>query len=73
MPEQCEFPSLNSCQKRFLWAHMDTDIAPHPVIGLVLQVGDADMLLRHLVSKAWIISQSQLAGSMSLSHRGGWR
>ena len=49
IPEPCKFPSLDSCRKRFLWAHREVDLAPHPVIGLVLQ-----SFLRHLVSKAWI-------------------
>ena len=40
MPEPFEFPSLDSCQKRFLWTYKD-DLAPQPVVGLVLQVGDA--------------------------------
>ena len=30
--------SLDSCQEQFLWAHKEVDFAPHPVIGLVLQV-----------------------------------
>ena len=42
MPEPCKFPSLDSCQKRFLWTNMEVDLARHPVVGLVLQVGDAD-------------------------------
>ena len=42
MPETCNFPSLDSCQQRFLWPHKGVDLAPHPVIGLVLQVGDAE-------------------------------
>ena len=42
MPEPCKFPSLDSCQKRFLWTHKEVDLAPHPVVGLVLQVGDAE-------------------------------
>ena len=42
MPEPCEFQSLDSCQKRFLWTHKGVDLAPHPVVGLVLQVGDAE-------------------------------
>ena len=42
MPEPCEFPSFNSCQKRFLWTRKEVDLAPHPVVGLVLQVGDAE-------------------------------
>ena len=33
MPEPCEFPSQDSCPKRFLWAHK--------AVGLVLQVGEA--------------------------------
>ena len=31
--EPCEFPSLESCQKRFLWSHKEVDLAPHPVVG----------------------------------------
>ena len=42
MPEPCRFPSLDSCQKRFLWTHKGVDLAPHPVVGLVFQVGDAE-------------------------------
>ena len=34
MPERCKFPSLESCQKRFLWTHKGVDLAPHPVVGL---------------------------------------
>ena len=41
-PEPCKFPSLGSCQKRFLWPHKEADLAPHPVIALVLQVGDVE-------------------------------
>ena len=41
MAEPCEFPSLDSHQKRFLWAHKEADLVPHPVTGLVLQVEDA--------------------------------
>ena len=41
MPEPCKFPSLDSCQKRFLWTHKEVDLPPHPVVGLVLQVEDA--------------------------------
>ena len=42
MPEPCKFPSLDSCQKRFLWTHKEVDHAPHPIICLVFQVEDAD-------------------------------
>ena len=55
MPEPCEFTSLDSCQKRFLWTYKEVDPAPHPVVDLVLQVGDAENFTRHLVSKAWIL------------------
>ena len=41
-PEPCKFPSLDNCQKRFLRTHMGVDLALHPVVGLVLQVGDAE-------------------------------
>ena len=41
MPEPCKFPSLYNSQKRFLWTRKEVDLAPHPVVGLVLQVGDA--------------------------------
>ena len=40
--EQCEFPSPNSCQKRFLWACKEVDLASHPAAGLVLHVGEAE-------------------------------
>ena len=42
MPKPCKFPSLDSCQKRFLWTHTEVDLAPHPIVGLVLQVGDSE-------------------------------
>ena len=41
MPEPCKFQSFDSCQKRFLWTQKEVDLAPHPVVGLVLQGGDA--------------------------------
>ena len=46
--EPCKFPSLDSCQKRFLWAHKEVDLAPHPVVGLVLQVGNTEKFLQTL-------------------------
>ena len=46
LPEPCKFPSLDSCQKMFLWTHKEVDLAPHPVVGLVLQVGDAEKFPR---------------------------
>ena len=41
MPELCKFPSLDSYQM-FLWTHKEVDLAPHPVIGLLLQVAVAE-------------------------------
>ena len=40
MPEPCKF--LDSYQRRFLWTHKEVDLVPHPVVGLVLQVGDTE-------------------------------
>ena len=42
MPEPCKFPSQDSCQARFLWTHKEVDLALHPIVGLVFQVGDAE-------------------------------
>ena len=42
MPDQCQCPSLDSCQKRFLWTHKELNFASHPAVGLVLQVGDTE-------------------------------
>ena len=55
MPEPCKFPSLDSCQRRFLWTQEEVDLAPHAVVGLVLQVGDAKKFPLHLVSKTRIL------------------
>ena len=46
MLEPCKFPSLDSRQKRFLWTNMEVDLALHPVVGLVFQVGDAEKFPR---------------------------
>ena len=52
-PSSCKFPSLDSCQKRFLWTHEEVDFAPHPVVGLVQwEIWRSSLL--HLVSKDWI-------------------
>ena len=42
MPRPCKFLSLDICQKRFLWTHKEVDLAPHPVVGLLLRVGDTE-------------------------------
>ena len=42
MPEPCKFLPLDSCQKRFLRVPKEADLAPRPVVGLELQIGDAE-------------------------------
>ena len=45
LPELYEFPSFDGCQKRFLSGPTrKVDLAPHPVVGLVLQLGDTEKL-----------------------------
>ena len=41
-PEPCKFPALDSCLKKLLWTRYGVDLAPHPVVGLVLQAEDAE-------------------------------
>ena len=55
MPKPYKFPFLDSCKKRFLQTHNEVDLALHPVVGLVLQVGNTEKFLMHLASKAWIL------------------
>ena len=38
----CMIPSLDSCQKRFLWTPKEVDRTSHPVIVLELEVGDVE-------------------------------
>ena len=42
MPEPCKVSSHDSCQKRFPWTHKEVDLALHPVVGLVLHLGDVE-------------------------------
>ena len=75
MIKPCKFPSLDSCQKRFLWTHKAVDLAPHPVVGLVFQVGDAEKFPQALGFESlgpmfFFIFQSHQAGPMFYSHRG---
>ena len=42
MPEPYKFPSLDSCQTRFLWTHKEADLASRPVVGFMPQVGDTE-------------------------------
>ena len=45
-PIPCKFPSLDSCQKRFMWAPKAVDAAPHQVTGLVLHVEDVEKFFK---------------------------
>ena len=38
MSDSCKLSFLDSCKKRFPWTHKEVDLAPHPVVSLVLQV-----------------------------------
>ena len=42
MPKPYKFPFLDSCKKRFSQTHNEVDLALRPVVGLVLQVEDAE-------------------------------
>ena len=52
MFEPRNFPSLDSCQKRFLWTHKEADLALHPVVGLVLKAGYAEKFFQALGFKS---------------------
>ena len=43
MPEPCKFPSYDSCQQRFLCTQKEVDLAPNPIVGVVLKVGDVEV------------------------------
>ena len=51
MPKPCKFLSLESCLNGFLQALKEFGHAPHPVICLVLQVGEARKFLQALALK----------------------
>ena len=57
MPEPCKFPSLDSCQKRFLGTHKAADPALHPVFGPVQASSRSTSLL------------SPPSTSMTMEHR----
>lgn len=52
MPEPCEFLSINSCQKKFLWAFQEVDLPQYLVFGLVLQVKDVEKFPQAFVLKS---------------------
>ena len=62
------------CQKRSLWAQKEVDVAQNPVVGHVMQEGDAVGFPRYSVSKAWIfLSRNQQVRTVNNSHKRGWR
>ena len=67
-PEPCEFPSLDSCQKRFLWTHKRVHLAPQPVVDLVHPVGDAERF-PHALRWSGSFSRSIACGTVTM--RGG--
>ena len=73
MPEPRKFPSLDSYHNRFLWTNKEIDFAPHPVVGLVLQVGKCG----DVSSCTWFRNPdsffSESASRIPVSHTGGWR
>ena len=72
-PEPCKFPSLGSCQERFLWTHKEVDLAPHPDVNLALLVSDTEKFPSALGFESLDpFFQSQPAGSTFYSC-GGWR
>ena len=79
MPDPRKLPSLDSCQTSFLWAYKEVDLAPHPVVGLVLLVGDAKKFpqarcVENLDSFFFLsFFKSQQTGSMFRNYRGEWR
>ena len=48
LPRPCKFSSLACCQKSFLRAHKEVDPNPHPVISLLLQVGEMEKFFQAL-------------------------
>ena len=64
IPKPCKFLSLDSCQKWFLWTHKEVDLASHPVVGLVLQVGDVKKFPQALGFKSLDPFFSQQVGSV---------
>ena len=64
VPEPCTLPSLDSCQKRFLWTQEEVGLASQPVVGLVLLVGDAEKFPQALGFESLNCFFSQLVGSM---------
>ena len=66
MLEPFEFLFLDSYRKKFLWACRKIHLAPHPVVGLVLQVGSAEKFSQAFgLESLDPFSQSQQAGKLN--------
>ena len=54
-PEPCKFPSFDSCQEELpVCPTRKLTLFRSPVVGLVLQVGNAETFPQHLFLTAWI-------------------
>ena len=76
MPELCKFPSPDSCKNSILWTNKEVDLAPHPVVGLEFQVGDAEIFPQVLGFESLVpffFFPQSARGSLFHSSRGGWR
>ena len=69
MPKPYECPSLDSCQRRFLLANKEVDLAPYPVVNLVLQVEDAEKFPQALGHESLDPFTESVSKSTSYSHR----
>ena len=64
-----QLPSLDSCQKTFLWTHKKDDLAPHLGVGLVFQLGESEKFPQTFGFESLdLFFQSQHLGSMFHSH-----
>ena len=73
-PNHANSRLLTVAKKRFLRTHKGVDLAPHLVVGLVFQEGDAEKFPQALAFESLDpFIQSQRAGSMFHCRTGGWR
>ena len=56
----CEFPSIDSCQKRLLWTHEELDFAPHPVV----EVDDVLQTINQSISQQIKVSRVVICDSV---------
>ena len=63
-PNQASFRLFTVARRGSSWTHKEVDLAPHPVTGLVFQVGDAEKFTLALAFESLdLFSQSQQAQS----------